>query len=91
MTAGSVIFKTCLPRCSFIAITTHRKKGESIEKQLWEIILTRPGSCIHHFTHILLEDLGLRQHIFIKKSAKIQHDYTHIHPDTMGERETGLW
>lgn len=42
--------------------------------------------------HILLEDLGgLRQHIFIKKSAKIQHDYTHVHPDTMGERETGLW
>ena len=84
MTTGSVIFKTCLPQSSFIAITTHRKKGDSIEKQLWEIIFDQ--------AHILLEDLGgLRQHIFIKKSAKIQHDYTHVHPDTMGERETGLW
>ena len=33
--------------------------GESMEEQLWEILLARPGSCIHHFPHSLWEDLGL--------------------------------
>lgn len=57
----------------------HYPSQESREKQwrkqLWQILLScRPRTCVHHFIHIMLEDLGLMATPIYKKVCKMDCD-----------------